>query len=95
MTQLNGCYNSGSFLQRKRRFLTSSDGLPSDKVNSVALSADGVLYAGTDSGLFVFDGEKFNAAFNGAIGEKVYNLVNLVHFRCLLAFSLIIYFAQT
>ncbi len=77
MTQLNGCYNSGSFLQRKRRFLTSSDGLPSDKVNSVALSADGVLYAGTDSGLFVFDGEKFNAAFNGAIGEKVYNLVNL------------------
>lgn len=77
MAQINGSYKSGKFISRKRKFFTASNGLPSDKVNCVAFSDEGVLYAGTDSGLFAFNDNGFVTAFDGAVGGKVANLVKL------------------
>lgn len=54
-----GHYTSGTFTQRKRRTLTSTDGLLSDSVNCLLLNSDGVLFAGTSAGLCVYKDGRF------------------------------------
>lgn len=54
-----GHYKSGSFLQRKRRFYTTENGLLSDRVNCLLLDNENNLYAGTENGLSRLCGDGF------------------------------------
>lgn len=66
-----GYYNSGRFIQYKKDNFTSVQGLLSDKVNCVQFDKGGSLYAGTQSGLCVFSGEKFTPVFTDVLSAPV------------------------
>jgi len=51
----------GKFLNDERTYYTTENGLPSDDVDSVAVTADGALLAATDKGLALLKGKKFEA----------------------------------
>ncbi len=52
-------YHVGTFLQPVRKFYTIADGLPSNNVRSLALDGQGRVYAATDKGLAVLDGQQW------------------------------------
>lgn len=56
---LSGKYICGRFSQRIRTFFTAADGLPSDSVLCVQADRDGIVYVGTESGLYQLDEDKF------------------------------------
>lgn len=55
----------------------TEDGLPSDKVNTLAQSQDGYLWIGTSGGLARFDGNRFVAydARDGLVGGNIQHLL--------------------
>ena len=59
MNYLNGCYNSGKFLQRKREYFGCANGLNSDKVNCVFMDKNSLI-AGTGDGIYCFRDGKFS-----------------------------------
>lgn len=59
MKYKGNCYVSGAFLQRKRDLFGSADGLPSERVTTIAFDGNGTLWAGTAAGLARFDGKCF------------------------------------
>lgn len=59
-----GRYISGKFPQRERRVLSLADGLSSEDVRCLLLDKSSVLYAGTASGLFRYDGNAFSPVFS-------------------------------
>lgn len=67
---ISGSYKSGEFIQRKRSFLTESNGLCCDKVNCLLLEA-GALYAGTEKGLSVIRGDKITSPYRKLLNKKV------------------------
>ena len=50
---------AGEFPQQVHRAYASADGLPSEKVLDLAQEAEGRLYARTDAGVALFDGERW------------------------------------
>ncbi|MGI6745097.1 MAG: ligand-binding sensor domain-containing protein [Acutalibacteraceae bacterium] len=56
---MHTCLNIKPFLQRTRSFYSSSDGLPCDEITCCGFDSDGNLFAGTQAGLAVFDGNSF------------------------------------
>ena len=62
----------GSFPQEVRTFYTTSQGLPSDEVRSVAIASDDAVYAATAQGLARFDnGQWRSVAEQGRLVEHV------------------------
>ena len=49
----------GTFLQEERTFYSTKEGLPSNSILSLAVTAQGDVYAGTDTGLAVFRSGKW------------------------------------
>ncbi len=66
-----GYYVSGMFPQRMRTVYTTADGLSSDRVLCVHMSADGTVYAGTDCGLCRTDGSAFAPVFEDRLTGPV------------------------
>ncbi|MDP8244626.1 MAG: hypothetical protein P9L94_11135 [Candidatus Hinthialibacter antarcticus] len=50
----------GEFPQEVAQTYTTSNGLPSNQINCIAVTDDGVVYAGTDKGIAVFKNEKWS-----------------------------------
>lgn len=53
-------YKIGRFPQLTREVFTAENGLDSDRITAVCYDKKGTLFAGTESGLFRFDGKKFS-----------------------------------
>ncbi|NOY61302.1 MAG: hypothetical protein GXO75_20510, partial [Calditrichaeota bacterium] len=51
----------GTFLQEERTFYSTKDGLQDNNILSLAVTAHGDVYAGTDAGLAVFRSGKWTA----------------------------------
>ncbi|RKN83920.1 ligand-binding sensor domain-containing protein [Paenibacillus ginsengarvi] len=71
MTKRSPAYTLDRYPQWEKRFYTSSDGLPSDRVTHLIVSAKGEVWAGTPAGLARFDGERWEAAAHGPPAEPV------------------------
>ena len=81
----NKAIKVGTFQQEVRKFYKTKDGLPSEKINTIAVSENGDIYAGTENGLAVFSNDKWNVIkelesksilFLSAKGDKVAALSN-------------------
>lgn len=66
-----GTYKSDKFLMRRREFFGCEKGLESSRINCVLLSDDSALIAGTDCGLYCFDGFKFTRLFDDILTGKI------------------------
>ncbi|MBC8186355.1 hypothetical protein H8E88_35175 [candidate division KSB1 bacterium] len=75
----------GTFQQEVRTFYSTKDGLPTEKINAVAVSENGDIYAGTENGLAVFSNNKWSSIkelenrsilFLSAQGDKIAALSN-------------------
>ncbi|HOJ34811.1 MAG TPA: hypothetical protein PKY35_08630 [Candidatus Hydrogenedentes bacterium] len=56
----------GVYGQETRVFYGKSDGLPSEDVRAILVSADGTVYAGTSAGLAQWDRSQWNVVVDGA-----------------------------
>lgn len=61
-------YKIGRFPQLTREVFDSQSGLGSDSITAIYFNKKGVLYAGTDCGVYSFDGEKFTQFNTGCDG---------------------------
>ena len=66
-----GTYKSDKFIMRSREFFGADKGLESCRINCVSLSDDSSLIAGTDCGLYRFDGSKFTRLFDDILTGKI------------------------
>lgn len=74
MTKHYTTYKVGKFPQLTRKVFTCADGLDSDNVKVVCYDKKGVLFAGTDTGISKFDGEKF-VRFNIGCGSAEISVI--------------------
>lgn len=70
MNSNHGYYVSGKFSQRKKKNYTVNNGLLSEKVNCLVLY-DGRLFAGTQSGLCVLNGDAFSPVMSEALSGNI------------------------
>ena len=75
----------GTFQQEVRTFYSTKDGLPSEKINAIAVYENGSIYAGTENGLAIFSNNKWSSIkeldgksilFLAAKGDKIAALSN-------------------
>lgn len=66
-----GNYKSGKFLMRKRCFFGCDNGLEDEKINRIILSDNSELIAGSDKGLYKFNGEVFVKLFPDTLTGKI------------------------
>jgi hypothetical protein len=55
-------FPTGSHLQRVRKFYTTADGLPSDEIQAVAVTRDGLVLAAASNSVARLEGERWSVA---------------------------------
>lgn len=70
-------YRVGKFPQKTRRVFTTEQGLKSDKITAMSFNGNGVLFVGTDKGLFRLENDSFKAVDLGLKDPYI----NSIHFN--------------
>lgn len=74
MKAKNGYYVSGRFTQYKKKNFTSDSGLLSTKINCLTINNDGIVFAGTEKGLFKLAEDKFIPIFDEILTGEIVEL---------------------